>query len=197
LKLSRGAQRLKSFFQSKQSLSGESWWSLPRIARELGDYNERSVRRWADELRAAGELAWDRRGSTSNLWKLQDSSGQNVRIDRTKCPNASLEVNLKKEKIQHPSDDVEPIRKAAGFESLSEGDRRYLVELQRGGTSAEAIRAGVLVGRARRMMADSRGAPQAVRSLRYFAGPIAEAARGEIPAGYVEYVEGWLQRKLA
>lgn len=28
MQLSRGARRLKSFFQSKQNASGESWWSL-------------------------------------------------------------------------------------------------------------------------------------------------------------------------
>ena len=98
MQLSRGAQRLKSFFQSKQNDAGESWWSLPRIGQALGGYDERSVRRWAYELRAAGELVWDRRGSTSNLWKLQDSSGQNVRTEWTKCPNASIELNLKTEK---------------------------------------------------------------------------------------------------
>lgn len=94
MRLSRGAQRLLSFFQSKQNSAGESWWGLPRIANDLG-YDERTIRRWANQLRDAGELTWVRRGSTSNMFRL---IGQNVRTDRTKCPNATIELNFNKEK---------------------------------------------------------------------------------------------------
>ena len=89
--LSRGARRLQSFFQQKQNTAGESWWGLDRIAAELG-YHERTIRRWANDLRESGELTWKRRGSTSNIFRL---IGQNVRTDRTKCPIASIFTELK------------------------------------------------------------------------------------------------------
>jgi hypothetical protein len=183
------------FLKDKSGRKGSCWWGQQKIADELV-MARMTVIRAIRALVLAGEIESVRRGSTSNLYRVLKY--QNVTSDVTKCDNASIELNLKKEKIQNPqTDDAALIRKAAGFESLSEGDRRYLAELQRSGTSAEAIRAGVLVGRARRIVADSRGAPVPIRSLRYFAGPIAEAARGDIPAGYIEHVEGWLQRKTA
>ncbi len=58
----------------------------------------------------------------------------------------------------------------------------------------EAVRTGILLGKARRLIHEvNTGTLERVRSVRYFAGAIAEAARG-LPAGYAEHLEKWLQR---
>ncbi len=89
----------------------------------------------------------------------------------------------------------EAAREAAGFERLSEGDRRFCRELE--GLPEETIRAGVILGRARRMVHETNtGTQEPVRSLRYFAATIQEAAKG-LPAGYVEHLENWINRKAS
>jgi len=89
----------------------------------------------------------------------------------------------------------EAAREAAGFERLSDGDRRFCRELE--GISEESMRAGVLLGRARRLGHEmNTGTRERVRSLRYFAGTIQEAAKG-LPAGYVEHLENWIKRKAS
>jgi hypothetical protein len=89
---------------------------------------------------------------------------------------------------------VRSIAAAAG-RKLSWGDLEYCAELERRGIDAETVCAGVLVGRARKFCSDSnRGIKDPIRTLRYFARCIEEAAEGEFPAGYAEYVRNWLNR---
>jgi len=126
---------------------------------------------------------------------------------RRECPRYGPQVNttalipvvsgsdVAVQKTQHHPDDVAEIaRKAAGFERLSEGDRRWVRELERSGTPREHIEAGVLVGRSRKMVsAANTGGSARVFSLRYFAGAIAEAPNW--PAGYGEHARNWIRRK--
>jgi hypothetical protein len=102
---------------------------------------------------------------------------------------------------KHHQEDValseieEAARSAAGFARLSDDDRRFCRELD--GMSPETIRAGVLLGRARRVVhAAKTGNQEPVRSLRYFGGTIQEAAQG-LPAGYVEHLESWIERRAS
>jgi hypothetical protein len=99
------------------------------------------------------------------------------------------EVILRKH-TQHPQDDAdltpfeESVREASGLGRLSSGDRRYLRELREGGTPEAIIRAGVVLGRARKI---ATGSPEPIRALKYFAGTIAEAAG--LQPEYLAHVE--------
>jgi hypothetical protein len=93
--------------------------------------------------------------------------------------------------------EADPIKKAAGIERLSEGDRVYVRNLKRSGLSLEVIRAGVLLGRARRIMHEARvKTGEKIRSLRYFAGAIEEASADaeKVSSGYVQYLERWIEK---
>ena len=93
--------------------------------------------------------------------------------------------------------EAEPIKKAAGMERLSEGDRVFVRNLKRAGLTLETIRAGVLLGRARRIMHEAKARTgEKIRSLRYFAGAIEEArADAEtLSPGYVQYLERWIEK---
>lgn len=106
---------------------------------------------------------------------------------------------ISRETLQHPprkdadlsseSETERTARKVAGMERLSEGDRRYLRELERSGASQGQIRAGIALGRAR---AKTMANPTQVRSLRYYGATI-EEAKG-LPSGYLDYVQNWLER---
>lgn len=77
------------------------------------------------------------------------------------------------------------------MESLSEGDRRYLRDLQRSGVTADQIRQGIALGRARKAMSAN---PDPVRSLRYYDSTIHEGKT--VPSRYLDYVEDWLNRNV-
>jgi hypothetical protein len=153
-----------------------------------------TVKRWLGELRAAGYLQSHRHGRKCREYTLsipQNDTSEQLHLF------TELSKSESPTEIQNHPDDVagvfEVARKSAGFERLSEGDRRYVRGLAASGVSAASIRAGILVGRARRMIADEKRGGGPVRSLRYFAGPIADA----FEPGYVEHVAGWLERKRA
>ncbi len=101
MNLSRGAMRLIQFLQVRSGRQGQCWWGQKKLAEALG-YCVRSIGRWVAELVRAGSLESIRRGSTSNLYRPKDT-GQNVRTDRTKCPNVSIELNIKTEKASLPA----------------------------------------------------------------------------------------------
>jgi hypothetical protein len=85
---------------------------------------------------------------------------------------------------------------------FSREDFAYCSELERQGVSPEVVCSGVYLGRVRKLVSDDqhrcRGeAPlPPVRSLRYFASCIAEAAKG-LPSGYVDHLQKWLSRQEA
>lgn len=92
-----------------------------------------------------------------------------------------------------PVAELEQIRKAAGMDRLSEPDKRFVQELERRGTPKEAIKAGILLGRARKMCSDvNRGLRDPIRSLRYFADTIREA--GGMSKSYLDYVANFVER---
>lgn len=193
--MTHATRAVLAFLKDKSGRKGSCWWGQQKIADELV-MARMTVIRAIKALALMGEIESVRRGSASNLYRLLKC--QNVTSDVTKCDNTSIELNLNTEKTQHQQpDDADPLaelaRKSAGFERLSESDRRYVAELQRDGVPVEAVRAGILVGRARRAVADSKGVPQPIRSLRYFAGTIAE----KFEPGYIEHVARWLERKTA
>jgi len=184
-------------------------WCKIKVATLMRKYHrsEASINRWLGALRAAGFLLSEQHGQACCVYTILEPKviGQSDRPE----PPASLhepseEVCSNEQTIS--SDDApalpEIARKTSGFERLSEGDRRYLAELQRAGTSPDAFRAAILVGRARRAVAESNWALTAaregrlfraepIRSLRYFGTLLAE----KFAAGYVEHVAGWLERR--
>jgi hypothetical protein len=86
------------------------------------------------------------------------------------------------------------IEAASGF-NLSPSDLAWCAALERNGADAETVCTGVLVGRARKLCSDqNRGGSDPIRSLRYFAACIEEAASGAFPAGYAEHMRNWLSR---
>lgn len=101
-----------------------------------------------------------------------------------------------RERRQHHPDDAERIReselqRAAGIEGkLSPGDRAFLGALQQ---PPEVIRAGILLGRARKLAQRAQtGRNEPIRSLRYFAGSIAEVGR-DLPPGLRTWYPGRLE----
>lgn len=87
----------------------------------------------------------------------------------------------------------ETARKAAGFERLSAADREFCREMAPK-FAPETVRAGIIMGRARQLVAaTNRGSPARISSLRYFAGSI-EEAHGGFDAGYIEYLDHKLRR---
>ena len=162
----------------------------------------RTVKRWLRECIKAGRIQTKRRSQDTCLYNILSPQMSPQMSPRIKEESAT-QIETPTESQRHRRDDTESsiehaARKAAAFEHLSEGDRRYCQELQRDGISVEAIRAGCIVGRVRRMIAESKRAwRDPVRSLRYFAGPISEAVSGAFPDGYVSHAEDWLRRKSA
>jgi hypothetical protein len=180
----------------------------------------RRVEGWSNPMRGAQSLPEaipapervcepSRIGSESHVRK-PGGGRLNAGPSRLSCPrlgpavvNPSLrsqrrEVLSTDERVErHHQDDAalaETVRKAAGFEHLSESDRRYVAELERSGIAAETIEAGVLLGRARRLVSQSNGkAPGEIRGARYFAATIAEATAG-LPAGYAEHLRRFVGR---
>ncbi len=104
--MTRGARWFLGFLQEKANRNKQSWWGQQRMADELGCHRS-SINRWVAELVAAGDLDSIRRGSTSNLYTLRKRAVEKPRqmplietSDVAKCDNATLEVNLPKEKKQ-------------------------------------------------------------------------------------------------
>ena len=93
--LGRGARAIRDSLSSKANAEGCVWWSQKRIADETGYKSVRQIGRLIEELEQAGELSVTRRGSKSALYTIR----QNVRTDTTKCPNVSIKLNLKQEKL--------------------------------------------------------------------------------------------------
>lgn len=120
----------------------------------------------------------------------------------TSTPSDSVYFSSRETRQHHP-DDAELSREAelkslAGIPGrISPGDKAFLGALQH---PEETIRAGILLGRARKLVQRANtGRNEPIRSLRYFAGSIEEAARG-LPSGHVQYLEQFIrhhERKLA
>jgi len=151
---SRGAMRVYRLIQGFLSFgrtffAGQGW-----IARKL-KCSVRSVQRWTAELISAALIERRRRSQMTSVYiilrPLMAGQMAGQMAGRYKEEPSVVSPSEK----QHHRDDaeLEPIRKAAGIERLSEGDRRYLGELRRSGKSSETIRAGVLLGRARNIAA--------------------------------------------
>lgn len=94
--MTRCTRDVYNFLKLKSGKSGECWWGQGRIAAEL-EMHRYSVIQAIAALVSEGLLESVRRGSTSNLYRVREMS-QNVTRDVTKCDNASIELNLKKEK---------------------------------------------------------------------------------------------------
>lgn len=94
--MTRATRDVYQFLQSKVGLDGEMWWGQDRIRIQVG-CTIRTVGRAIRALKELGLLEVTRRGSTSNVYRLI-LIGQNVRTDRTKCPNVSIILNLEEEK---------------------------------------------------------------------------------------------------
>lgn len=113
--LSRGASLTLAFLRARSGKTGQCWWKQQNIAAALR-ISLRTVGRHIAELTAAGELESLRRGSTSNLYTLRKTCGkhytleaENVRLDRPKCPNVSIELNLKpRRKLARPLFEIPP-----------------------------------------------------------------------------------------
>lgn len=224
-KFSDGHKRLYVLLVRRWGREGPCFPSQQGMASLLGK-SERTVRMWMEDLEAFGLIKRRCRGRGKGgkgqadeytfLWHtvFERSSvltGKNRSYDRQNLPvmTGSNEQPPYKEETRtvesrtekHNQDEVrlslieETAREAAGFERLSDGDRRFCSELK--GLSEETIRAGVLLGRARRLNHEvNTGIRERVCSLRYFAATIQEAAKG-LPAGYVEHLENWIKRKAS
>lgn len=117
--LSRGAGELREFLREKargigDSRVGESWWSQEKIAEQLR-VSVRTIGRRVAELVAACEIESERRGSTSNVYRLRHLPMQqmgfefsDVRSDQTNCPNATIILNLPKGKTPSKPPAIEP-----------------------------------------------------------------------------------------
>lgn len=117
-------------------------------------------------------------------------------VVRNSTPSDSVYF-LSRERRQHHPDDAErsaeaALQRVAGLSGrVSPGDRAFLGALQQ---PTEVIRAGILLGRARKLVQRANtGRNEPIRSLRYFAGAIREAAAG-LPAGHVQYLEQFIRR---
>lgn len=173
-------------FPSRQYLAAKMQCSVPTIDR------------YTRELRKSGALKTKKRQHMTAKYEIQnyqnDSSG-NSSGDSSASPYL---LSPEQERVnpleQHHHDDValayESIRKAAGFERLSEGDRRFVAGQRKAGISEEQIVAGIVLGRSRKMTS---GAAEPIRSLRYFAATIQEAPT--VSAAYIRHCELWIERK--
>lgn len=84
----------------------------------------------------------------------------------------------------------------AGLARLSKADLGYCRELHASGMNVDEVRAGIIIGKARRLIHESKtGAHSPIQSLRYFSGPFDEARQGLFEPGYVSHTESWIQRK--
>ena len=151
----------------------------------------RTILRRLRKLKDAELLSSFRRGRAANEYSILSPPVSHRSV-------TSKPVHIRKEpreiaptEIQHHRDDAESLpeiaRKAAGMERLSEGDRRWLGSL---GTPGAQVRAGIILGRARKLA--SATAKERVYSIRYFASAIAEAVSH--PAGYIEHCANFLRR---
>lgn len=121
--------------------------------------------------------------------------GPTVVLRNTTTPESGK--SSRRETRQHHPDDAELSREAelkrmAGIPGrVSPADRAFLDALQQ---PTEVIRAGILLGRARKLVQRANtGRNDPIRSLRYFAGTIEEAGRG-LPSGHVQYLEQFIRR---
>lgn len=185
-RVSRGAWSLLKYLRAVHALNGWLKISL-RFLRQKYGRSKRTILRWSAELKAAGILTSERHGQECRRYVLAPQDGTSEQP--VSLLTEPLEITVPTEQ-NHSADvageNLEPIRKAAGLERLSEGDRRFTRELERKGIEAAVIRAGVAVGRARNLVSK---VPSAIRSLRYFLGPIIEASQGAFPAGYADHCE--------
>jgi hypothetical protein len=190
------------FLQQRANKTGQSWWGQDKMAKEL-EVHVRTIGRWVRELKAENLLDSIRRGSTSNLYTLRKFPVQmtlDVRSDRTKCPNVSIELNLEQGNLQHhrrddaaASPEEAELKRLAGIPGnrVTAGDRAFLAGLD---APPEVIRAGILLGMARKAVQRANtGVRDPIRSLRYFEGTIQEAKAG-LPAGYVQHLEQFVRR---
>ncbi len=205
-RIPRPAMALWHYLRSLGKLYG---WIKIRVSTLMRKYgrSEAPIPRWLGMLRAFSAIssvqrgrvcceykvlkdppACNRKKGTKNEREFLVNDRPNDRPEQLPLFTEPRESVSPTEKQNHPKD-VASIpgiaRKSAGFERLSETDRRWVTELR---ATPEAVRAGIIVVRARN------AGRQTVRSLKYFAGPIAEAVRGDFPAGYVDYLEYRLPR---
>lgn len=218
--LSRGALALWERLRWWMKKFGEVFPSQRKLASGF-KVVERTIRRWLAELVEAGLVSVAKRYRRSNLYSVCELSSPQMSFDFGSASSedtspsevllVSAEADAKRrsgklelttvrtfERTDPVVGPAEVARKAAGMERLSEGDRVFLHQAMKE-TPLEAIRAGILLGRARRLTHEvNTGTKEKIRSIRYFAGAITEAAKG-LPGGYVDHLEKWLARneKLA
>ncbi len=155
----------------------------------------RSVQRWIGQLVGLDLVEIQQAGPGAAEYFVKENGGALAELWRSKGRGISI-TESKENGIQeqHHRDDValayESIRKAAGFERLSEGDRRFVAIQRKAGISEEHIVAGIVLGRSRKMTS---GAAEPIRSLRYFAATIQEAQT--VSTAYIRHCELWIERK--
>jgi hypothetical protein len=187
-RVSRPAWALWNYLRGVKKLHG---WLKVKISTLARHYHrsESTIKRWLGELFAANRLRSKRRGRKCPEYEVlipqSDTSEQGCLFNEPS--EVAPSVN------QHHRDDAARI--AAGFERLSQGDLKFLRDMERQTIPITAIQAGIWLGRARKLCSDiNRGVCEKILSLRYFAGSIREAAKG-LPPGYAEHQRAWLIRK--
>ncbi len=167
----------RPIFATRKYIAGQLGIAVRTLSRYLAFLK---LERWIRTVKRTPRSAFREVSDPARRKYAGTSAGTSQRRLRAK------EVEVKTE-VQHHPDDAESVaeqaRKWAGFQRLSDGDRRYLAELARLGITSAAIRAGIIVARARKA---GRGR---FYSLRYCAETIAEATQGKFPTRYVEYLE--------
>lgn len=203
-RVSKRAYRLWKYLESLGRYGG--WISIKiRTLVEKYDRAESSVKRWFGELYRAGILASKRRGQHPPVYTIliptNDTSEQRHLFTEPEELEKSPHIQRHQPLERAPKrDDVAP---AFGIElkhlanipgsGVSAGDSAFLAGLTE---SPEVIRAGVLLGIARKAISlANSGSQDRIRSLRYFAGTIREAANG-LPSTYIQRLEQFVRRNL-
>lgn len=175
--------------------------------------SRRTIGVWIRELAALGAIAIERRYHTSTLYRILLPLGKLISDRKVRSTLPVYRKNPSDKR--HPSGESKIIRRtipkaaasgnsksadlpevsAAFGRKLSAGDVAEVEQLETSGVPRAAIVAGIVVGRARKLVSDTnRGVREFIYSLRYFRQPIAQAAGGAFPPGYVEYLRRRLKR---
>jgi hypothetical protein len=92
--LTHATRAVLAFLKDKSGRSGQCWWGQQKIADTLV-MDRGTVIRAIKALVRLGEIVSERRGPTSNVYKMML---QNATGEVAKCNISSIELNLKKEK---------------------------------------------------------------------------------------------------
>lgn len=203
-RVSRQAFRLWKYFESLARYGG---WIAPKLQHLVDKYGRArsTVQRWLGELFAAGIISTKRRGPYSPLYTVliptTDTCKQPPLFTEPEEPEGISDSvwYSSRERLQHHPEDAEPsheveLQRLAGLPGkISRGDRAFLDALQQ---PADVLRAGVLLGRARKLAQNATsGRNEVIRSLRYFSGSIAEVAR-DLPKSLLAWYPGHLQKDV-